>query len=75
MVSRLINVAFSLKGSTAPLMVCIPIIRIAKPSMILPIFLYTERLLNILSTIPTTATMAEIVAVERTVAQPPVPSI
>ena len=38
MVSMLTKNSFSRRGSTAPLMVCIPIIRMANPSMILPIF-------------------------------------
>ncbi len=35
------NIGLSLNGATAPLMVCIPVIRIAKPSMNFPIFLCT----------------------------------
>ena len=75
MVSMFVNVSFDLSGSTAPLMVCIPNIRIANPSMMLPIFLYTDRLQNIRRMMPPTATTAVIVAVDRIFAIPPDPSI
>ena len=58
---------------TAPLIICIPVIKTAKPSMILPIFLCTERFPNMRKIIPTTATTADIVAVEKMLAIPPEP--
>ena len=39
MVSMFVNASLLRSGSTAPLMVCIPNIRIANPSMMLPTFL------------------------------------
>ena len=74
-VSILMNIGLSRNGDTAPLIICIPVIRIAKPSMIFPTFLCKVRLQNIRKIIPTTATTAEIVAVERTLAIPLDPSI
>ena len=72
-VSMSIKTGLSLNGATAPLMVCIPVIRIAKPSIMFPIFLCTDLLQNIRRIIPMTATTAEMVAVERILAIPPEP--
>jgi hypothetical protein len=74
-VSMFVNVGLSFSGETAPLIVCIPVIRIAKPSMILPIFLCTERLQAMRRIIPIIATTAEIVAVDKIFAIPFFPSI
>ena len=74
-VSMFTKCSFSFRGDTAPLIVCIPTIRIANPSMMSPTFLYVDFLKNILNTIPTIATTAEIVAVERSCAIPLDPSI
>ena len=75
MVSIFVKVGLSFSGETAPLIVCIPVIRIAKPSMILPIFLCTERLHAMRRIIPIIATTAEIVAVDKILAIPFFPSI
>ena len=74
-VSILIKVGFSRSGETAPLIICIPFIKMAKPSIMFPIFRYTDLLQTIRSMIPITATTAEIVAVERILAIPPEPWI
>ena len=66
---------FSRSGETAPLIICIPVIKIAKPSMIFPIFLCTVLLQTMRRIVPMTATTAEIVAVDKTFAIPLEPSI
>ena len=74
-VSMLLNVSLSLSGATAPLIVCIPNIKIAKPSIISPTWRQLSFFITIRKTIPIMATTAEIVAVERSCAMPPDPSI
>ena len=74
-VNRSINTLLSRSGATAPLMVCIPVMRIANPSMMSPIFRWTVLLLAILRIIPITATTAAIVADDRILAIPLDPSI
>ena len=64
------NTGLSFNGATAPLMVCIPVIKIENPNMILPRFLCTVLLPNIRRIIPITATTAEIVAVDKRLATP-----
>ena len=63
-VSILMNVSFVLKGETAPLICCIPVIKIAKPSMIFPTFLCVVRFPNVFKQIPINANNVVIVAVE-----------
>ena len=75
MVSISVNAGLSFSGETAPLIVCIPVIRIENPSMMLPMFLCTERLQNIRMIIPAIATTAEMVAVDKILAIPFLPSI
>ena len=74
-VSTPVKAGFSLRGDTALLMLCMPIIKMANPSIISPRFLYTSFFIVILKIIPTMATIAEIVAVDRRVAIPSEPSI
>ena len=75
MVRSLTKCGFSFRGETAPLMVCIPIIRIAKPSMMSPISEYGFFLINVRKIIPMIATIAEIVAVDKSCAIPMEPSM
>ena len=75
MVSTPVNDGLSLSGDTAVLMVCIPSIRIANPSIISPKCLYISFFKAILNRIPTMATIAEIVAVDSNAAIPSEPSI
>ena len=74
-VSIFVNASLSFSGATAPLIVCIPNIRMEKPSMILPTLRYTVLLDTIFITIPTIATTALIVAVDRILAIPLEPLI
>ena len=69
------NTLLSLNGITAPLIVCMPVIRIAKPSMILPMFLCVVLLQIIRMIVPITATTAAIVAEDKIFAIPFDPSI
>ena len=57
------------RGSTAPLMSCMPNISTAKPSRISPTWRWSWRLENIRSRIPVTAMAAARVEVENSVAQ------
>ena len=70
-----VNSGTSASGDTALLMVCIPNIRMEKPSMILPTLRYTVLLDTIFITIPTIATTALIVAVDKILAIPLEPLI
>ena len=74
-VSALTNRSLSLNGETAPLIVCIPSIKIENPSMMSPRLLYASFLMTILKTMPTIATIEEIVAVDKSCAIPSDPSI
>ena len=69
-VSILMNVSFVLKGETAPLICCIPVIKIANPSMIFPTFLCVVRFPNVFKQIPINANNVVIVAVENKLAIP-----
>ena len=70
-VSMSIKVLLCRSGATAPLMDCIPNIKTAKPSRISPVWRFVGSLQNMRSTTPITATMADIVAVEKSAACPP----
>ena len=74
-VSILMKCSFSRRGATAPLMVCIPIISMVKPSKISPTFRWVDFFASMRNKIPMIATTAAMVAVESNCAIPLDPSI
>ena len=68
--SRFIKAGLPLRGETAELMACIPYISTAKPSIISPRWWLDCFELNILRTMPATATTAVMVEVDNRETQP-----
>ena len=73
--SVLMKPLLSLRGETAALIICMPVIRMANPSMISPRCFCAERLESIRSSVPMMAATAAMLAEESSLVMPPAPSM
>ena len=74
-VTASVNALLSRSGDTAALIICMPVIRIAKPSRILPRFFFAECFESILRSVPEIAATAAMVEDDSSFVIPPVPSM